>query len=552
MAAVKKPEKGLVFPVDEKGERSTSVAGRNVIAAAIAGGQTPSAAKFSALCAKEKNWRFKYQKHFMNMVQVSAESPQAALGVASAGIDYMHKNFEFIESTDSAPVKFSDYMANAVSKGSFFTGVINGTGAKGGKPFSINYKNRDLTGESLKAQVTKWANYGTIEPDAAATMSKLADGNVDLQGQHFVLIGAGSAMGPFYKLLEHGATVVCVDIPGTFGPRSVDMWKRIFNAARNSPGTILFPLLKEVPAGTSDDELIKLVGCNLMEQPAQILNWLAGIAPGKSLTIGNYTYLDGDLHVKLSLAADAIIMHMRQRRNNDVSIAFLCTPTDIHAIPDAAYRAAKENYGFHPGRILEALINVLSMGKFLRKNALPPVKASGIKLVDGLSVAQGPNYALAKRLQHWRAMVEYEAGAVVSTNIAPSTATLSVVSNRSFGWAYGGMPYFKPYEIFQQETTNGVMAALLISDVAVHRNESAKNPKNRDKFGVKNTLELFKLNSVHGGVWRCAYQVDSIGETSVIIHFLGGPKRFLFVVGFIFAAVLFAIFKFTNVISLFR
>ena len=116
----------------------------------------------------------------------------------------MHKNFEFIESTDSTPVKFSDYMANAGSKGSFSTGVINGTGAKGGKPFSINYKNKDLTGESLKAQVTKWANYGTIEPDAAATMSKLADGNVDLQGQHFVLIGAGSAMGPFYKLLEHG------------------------------------------------------------------------------------------------------------------------------------------------------------------------------------------------------------------------------------------------------------------------------------------------------------------------------------------------------------
>jgi hypothetical protein len=73
-----------------------------------------------------------------------------------------------------------------------------------------------------------------------------------------------------------------------------------------------------------------------------------------------------------------------------------------------------------------------------------------------------------------------------------------------------------------------------------------KNPKNREKFGVKNTLELFKLNSVHGGVWRCAYQVDSIGETSVIIHFLGGPKRFLFVVGFFVAAIVFAILKFTG------
>ena len=34
---------------------------------------------------------------------------------------------------------------------------------------------------------------------------------------------------------------------------------------------------------------------------------------------------------------------------------------------------------------------------------------------------------------------------------------------------------------------------------------------------------------MHGGVWRSAYKVDSIGEVSVIIHFLGGPKIFLFV-----------------------
>lgn len=55
--------------------------------------------------------------------------------------------------------------------------------------------------------------------------------------------------------------------------------------------------------------------------------------------------------------------------------------------------------------------------------------------------------ALAKRLQHWRAMLAYQAGHVVSSNIAPSTATLSVVSNRTFAWAYGGMPYFKVVNI---------------------------------------------------------------------------------------------------------
>jgi hypothetical protein len=65
-------------------------------------------------------------------------------------------------------------------------------------------------------------------------------------------------------------------------------------------------------------------------------------------------------------------------------------------------------------------------------------------------------------------------------------------------------------------------------------------------LGVKNTLELFKLNSVHGGVWRAAYTVDSIGEVSVIIHFLGGPKLFLYVVALVLSAIVFGVLKFTG------
>jgi hypothetical protein len=115
-------------------------------------------------------------------------------------------------------------------------------------------------------------------------------------------------------------------------------------------------------------------------------------------------------------------------------------------------------------------------------------------IVNALVVPQGPNYALAKTLQHWRAVVERcvacpvitvrpcpapgfgerlserqsadnhlilsnallgaccrDQGHLVSSNIAPSTATISVVHNRSFAWAYGGYPYFVPMEIFNQE-----------------------------------------------------------------------------------------------------
>jgi hypothetical protein len=79
---------------------------------------------------------------------------------------------------------------------------------------------------------------------------------------------------------------------------------------------------------------------------------------------------------------------------------------------------------------------------------------------------QGPSYALAKRIQHWRAIVARERhNCAVSSNVAPSTATASVTSNRLFAMAYGGMHWFRPFEVFQQETSNAVMGALLLRDI---------------------------------------------------------------------------------------
>jgi len=113
----------------------------------------------------------------------------------------------------------------------------------------------------------------------------------------------------------------------------------LINTARKSSGKLIFPLSKEQKDCVSDDDLYKSSGCNLTEQPAKILAWLKGLKEGKSLTIGNYTYLDSDLHVKLSLAADAVISGLTAAKPN-TNIAFLCTPTDLHFIPDAAHKVS--------------------------------------------------------------------------------------------------------------------------------------------------------------------------------------------------------------------
>jgi len=138
-------------------------------------------------------------------------------------------------------------------------------------------------------------------------------------------------------------------------------------------------------------------------------------------------------------------------------------------------------------------------------------------------------------------MLAWEAGRTVVSTVAPSTATASVLSNKTFGWAYGGMPYFKPMEVFMQETTSAVMCGLLVHDV---RNpKSPKNPANRKRLGLDNAMQLFSTNSAHGGVWRCAYSYSSIGEISAVIHFLGGPDYFLLVAYAACAATTFAVLK---------
>mmetsp|Transcript_35953 Transcript_35953/g.48254 ORF Transcript_35953/g.48254 Transcript_35953/m.48254 type:complete len:102 (-) Transcript_35953:223-528(-) len=75
------------------------------------------------------------------------------------------------------------------------------------------------------------------------------------------------------------------------------------------------------------------------------------------------------------------------------------------------------------------------------------------------------------------------------------------------------MPYFKPYEISAPSTSNSVMSAILFYDL--NDSASAGNPKTK----LNNPNQIFQFGSFNGGCWRCAYEVDSIGEASVLIYF---------------------------------
>lgn len=279
-------------------------------------------------------------------------------------------------------------------------------------------------------------------------------------------------MGPYSVLLELGANIIAIDLDREH------IWKRLINIAEQSCGTLTFPLKKAQNEISSKQELYQQAGSNLITHAPEIYTWIKQLYLDKPLTIGCYVYLDGEAHVKVSLACDAIMKGLSENRKN-VSLAFLCTPTDIHVIPEEANQAQNKNYSeFHWKQLFLFPIHLFAGSKYLVKNALPPIIAddgSKFYIVDGLTIQQGPNYALAKRMQHWRAIIARSKKIKVSSHIAPSTSTVSVVHNKKFAWAYDGMPFFKPIEIFEQETSNSVMSAILINDI---RNpNSVANPE---------------------------------------------------------------------------
>ncbi len=145
----------------------------------------------------------------------------------------------------------------------------------------------------------RWSAYGTIEPSAEQAIADIASHPewLDLSNRYFVLLGAGSAMGPIQILLAHGANIVAVDL------NRPQIWERLLNMAKESCGTMTFPLPSSSTQSTAggDDvkELAKVAGCNLFTQAPEIKNWVSAVAPGKQLVIGGYAYLDGALHVQV-------------------------------------------------------------------------------------------------------------------------------------------------------------------------------------------------------------------------------------------------------------
>jgi hypothetical protein len=477
---------GVVFPQID-GRRSTSALGRAVVSDALA-----EVDQVGALSAdRETNWRQGYLVHFRRLVEAGLLSDSAALTIARAGLDSLHRRMRVTTPEGEAPV--DEVFTAAPEEGSFETVAVRGTGERI-RELSVPFHGNRLRGDALQRQLDIWTAGGAMEPSAAEAVREVAANPewLRLSGRRLVVLGAGAEMGPLHAVLSWGGEVVGVDLPRP------EVWKRVLQTAYSSAGTLHVP----VPAGSGHgmDGLDGRAGADLLHHLPPIADWLGSL--DGPLVLGNYVYADGATNVRVSTAVDTLSQELLHRRD-DVALAFLATPTDVFAVPREAVEQSTRNYRSPSSamRLARPALRTVSGGRLLRRNYAP---GSSPGLNDSLVPQQGPNYALAKRLQRWRAAVARRDGVPVSLNLAPPTRTRSVVKNRALASAYAGAHRFG-IEVFEPATSNTLMAALLVHDLCSGRTPQP-SPWREEAHAA-----------VHGGLWRTAYDPRSALGLAVVL-----------------------------------
>jgi hypothetical protein len=279
-----------------------------------------------------------------------------------------------------------------------------------------------------------------------------------------------------------------------------DVWQRISRTVEQGNGRLIMPMAAHASAQT-------LPGADLISDTPLLAAWLSSF--DKPLDLANLAYLDGERHVRVSLAMDWLAQTVLEQHSQS-TLAYMATPTDVFAVSPEAAQRTMSAFARRSARSqsLQKLLNNLTQRDFFRPNielsaqtsVAPSEPRYGI--TDCLILEQGPNYALAKRLQQWRATVARAQGRRVSLNVAPSTTTTSVLKNPAIRAGFAGADRFG-IEVFSPETTNAICAALWVHDL--RNDKSAANPAK----ALAHPFELFMENACHGGMWRCIYRPRS-------------------------------------------
>jgi hypothetical protein len=471
-------------------------AAHNPNAPGSAGGWLHGAA--AERCLAERDWRHAYPTHLRRLVELQAARPLDTVASCRAGLDSAWHELVYLR--DGQPLPLREAMASPAGA-PLQTLQVHGRGDSAPARWEVPYKGRRLGGDALARRIDAWAAAGVIEASNAQALQLVRTNPdwFDLSDRHLVLLGAGSEAGPLAWLASWRANIVAIDLA-----RGAT-WKKIAQRVMAGNGQLIAPLADAAARSGDAAQDLQLAGCDMLTQTPEIAAWLTGL--GLPLDLFSIAYLDGERHVRVSMAMDAIAVAVTAA-DARCTLAWMATPTDVFAVSQALAEDVMRAYEQRGAlkRLAQAGARAGSGGRSFAPHIEALIDAadgSRWGVVDCLIIEQGPNYALAKRLQQWRAIVARAEGHVASINVAPSTTTASVLSNPALAAGFRGAKAFD-IEVFEPDTTNALMAALWVHDL--------RNPRGtaRPAVPLSHPLQLLYESANHGGLWRVPYLPRSV------------------------------------------
>ena len=488
MATARGETRGLQFPLDASGKRSSAAAGRRILASALRGLDQAAAER----CLAERDWRHAYPLHLRRLVELQAAQPQATVASCRAGLNAAWQELVFMRDGHTLPLRAAMASPDADA---LHTLRLRGSGTGAPARWEVPYKGRRLHGDALARRIDAWAAAGVIEASHAQALhlARTHPEWFDLSDRHLLLLGAGSEAGPLAWLAQWRANIVAIDLAR--GPS----WKKIAQRVAAGNGQLIAPVARTAGAD------MQHAGADMLTQTPEIAAWLQSLSV--PLDLFAIAYLDGERHVRVTLAMDALAVAVVAAQPRS-TLAWMATPTDVFAVPQALADDVMRRYADRG--MLKRLAQASARAGSGGRSFVPHIEAlvdaadgSRWGVVDALVIEQGPNYALAKRLQQWRALVARADGRVASINVAPSTTTASVVSNPALAAGFRGAKAFD-IEVFEPATTNALMAALWVHDL--------RNPQGaaQPSVALAHPLQLLVEGANHGGLWRVPYLPRSV------------------------------------------
>jgi hypothetical protein len=493
-ASENRSDQGIQFPADTTGQRSSSATGKAIFAAALASLDPAAAEQLRA----ERQWRTHYGRHLRQLTAQMLGAPEATAHAARAGLAQAHAAFRFARSGIEVGLTAAMRAPQALPQ----TLSLRGRAAPSG--WAVPYRGQRLAGDALRRQVDDWAARELLEPGAAEALHRASQnpGWFDLRDRTVALLGAGAEAGPLHWLAAWGATIAAIDLP------RAQIAQRICSVAQAGAGSLHLPQF----AGREHP------GADLLTDTPELAAWIATL-PGE-LDVLALAYADGERHARVAMAMDAII-HQVQTLRPGSGAGFLATPTDSFAVPPEVAQAGRHRWDTRG--MAAKLAHRVGGARVFAPNFTETIDVHGApwSITDCSVVQQGPNYALAKRLQHWRALATAADGHAVSINVAPSTNTWSVVKNRLLAAGFAGADLFG-VEVFEPETTNALMAALWVHDLRTRSEQRAAYtaPGTGD-----HPLALLSRQAFHGGLWRLPYVPASALGVAALAGLLRGRRK---------------------------